>query len=99
MAEPAFASMLTIAVTAYPVTAQLPERPAPGYFSAVHLGVTGDPDVIVSFDGVNDHERLRVGTVASAIDSQTPQYAAAWFKLSSAGSVAIKATIEREGRR
>lgn len=91
--------MVTVASTSYPGTAQFPDQGYAGYLSMIHLGVAGDPDIIVSFDGATDHERLRVATAASAIASQVPQYRTVWARLSAAGSVACKIAIEKEGRR
>lgn len=95
----AHVEMVTVASIAYPGTAQFPDQGYAGFLSIVHLGVVGDPDLIISFDGTTDHERLRVGTAASALASQVPQYRTVWARLSAAGSVAAKIAIEKEGRR
>lgn len=91
----------TVASTSYPAAsaAQLPDVGAPGYVTATHLGVLGNPDVILSFDGVTDHVLLRAGTALSTMQSQVPQYRAVWARLSGAGSVDVHLAIEREGRR
>lgn len=88
-------ALATVAVTAYPATAQLPDVGYAGFFSGATLGTTSDPDVHVSFDGVTTHEVMRAGTPFAALQSQVPQYRAVWLKLSGAGSVAVKVAIER----
>ncbi len=85
----------TVAVTAFPATAQLPDVGYAGFFSGTTLGSTSDPDVHVSFDGTTVHEVMRAGTAFSALRSDVPQYRAVWLKLSGAGSVSVKVAIER----
>lgn len=65
-----------------------------GYLSLVHRGAAGDPDVLVSFDGTNNHDRLVAGSVESALRSQRGNYGKTWLKLSGAGSVTVAVRLE-----
>jgi hypothetical protein len=79
----------TIAVTSYPAAPQISSFP--GWLSVSHNGASTDPDLYISQNGVDDAIILSPGMAwNSPVGTLSGRY---WFKLSGAGSVAVKAIV------